>query len=153
LRRINTPEMKQHLGGPETDDQVIARNKRYAAMTDPGLGAMFRVVLLPDEADAGSIGYWEREWQGETVYETGWSVLPEFQGRGVAVAAAAAVIELARAQHRNQHLHAYPGVDNPASNAICRRAGFERLGPTEFEYPPGNPMRCNDWRYELYPAQ
>jgi RimJ/RimL family protein N-acetyltransferase len=38
---------------------------------------------------------------------------------------------------------------NEASNAICRKLGFELLGEEDFEYPPGNPIRCNDWRLDL----
>ncbi len=45
--------------------------------------------------------------------------------------------------------HAYPSIDNPPSNAACRKAGFELLGEIDFEYPPGNPLRCNEWRIEL----
>lgn len=149
LRKVNTPEMKRYLGGPETDEQVIARNQRYADMRDPGAGRMFRVVLLPEEAEVGTIGYWEREWLGEKVYETGWSVLPGYQGRGIGVAATKAVIEQARAQHRHRSLHAYPKLENEASNGICRKAGFVLLGPCDFEYPPGHPIRCNDWCYDL----
>jgi RimJ/RimL family protein N-acetyltransferase len=44
---------------------------------------------------------------------------------------------------------AYPGVDNAASNAICRKLGFTLLGAEDFEYPPGHLMRCNDWRLDL----
>jgi|SRR5581483_11703190 len=153
LRQINAPEMKEHLGGPETDEQVIARNARYASMNDPAFGGMFRIVLLPDEVSVGSIGYWEREWQGEQVYETGWSVLGEYQGRGIAVAATRALIEVAREQHRHRYLHAYPQLDNGASNAICRKAGFVNLGPCDFEYPPGHPIKCNDWRFDLQAAE
>jgi RimJ/RimL family protein N-acetyltransferase len=40
-------------------------------------------------------------------------------------------------------------VDNAPSNAVCRKLGFTLLGPREFEYPPGRPMRCNDSRLEL----
>lgn len=148
LRRINAPEMTEHLGGPETDEQVLARHQRYLAMDDPGAGRMFRVVLLPGGEAVGSVGYWEREWRGETVYEMGWGVLPQFQGRGIAAVAAAAA-EIAGAQRRHRAVHAYPSVDHPASNAVCRRAGFSCLGPCEFEYPKGNVIVCNDWRLEL----
>jgi RimJ/RimL family protein N-acetyltransferase len=149
-RRINAPEMMTHLGGPETEAQVLARHKRYAAIEEKGTGRMFAVVALPEGAAAGGIGYWETEWRGETVYETGWSVLPEYQGRGFAVAAGAAVIERAGAERRHRYLHAFPSVGNPASNAICRRLGFEPLGEVDFEYPKGNPLRCNDWRLDLF---
>jgi RimJ/RimL family protein N-acetyltransferase len=146
LRRLNTPEIWAHLGGPETEEQVLKRHARYLDV-ESGSGGMFTVVL--DGATAGSIGFWEREWQDETVYETGWNVLPEFQGKGVATAAAKAIIDRASAAGRHRWLHAYPSVDNPASNAICRKAGFTFAGEHDFEYPKGSFMRCNDWRHEL----
>jgi RimJ/RimL family protein N-acetyltransferase len=149
LRRINAPAMTVHLGGPETDEQVVARHERYLALADP-TGAMFRVTLLPDGEAAGSIGFWEREWRGSTVYETGWSVLPAFQGRGVAVAAAVACAREAAARRRHRWLHAFPGVDHPASNGVCRRAGFTLLGPVDFEYPKGRWHPSNDWRLDLW---
>jgi RimJ/RimL family protein N-acetyltransferase len=99
----------------------------------------------------GSIGYWLREWRGGPVFETGWLVLPEFQGRGLAVAAGRRLLELVRGDGRCRWLHAFPSVDNPPSNAICRKLGFTLLGPCDFEYPPGRAMRCNDWRLELTP--
>lgn len=34
----------------------------------------------PDAEAVGWVGYWESEWRGETVWECGWSVLPEAQG-------------------------------------------------------------------------
>ena len=149
LRRLNAPEMMTHLGGPETEEQILKRHQRYLDPGEEGSGGMFRVVMLPDGKAVGSIGYWERTWQGETVYETGWGILPEFGGRGLATAAGHAVIARARAEKRHRSMHAYPSVGNPASNAICRKLGFTLLGEYDFEYPPGNSMRCNDWRLDL----
>jgi RimJ/RimL family protein N-acetyltransferase len=146
LQRLNTPEIWAHLGGPETEEQVLKRHARYLAI-ETGAGGMFTVVL--DGVTAGSIGYWEREWQDATVYETGWNVLPEFQGKGVATAAAKAIVDRASAAGRHRWLHAYPSVDNPASNAICRKAGFTFAGEHDFEFPKGSFMRCNDWRHAL----
>jgi RimJ/RimL family protein N-acetyltransferase len=42
-------------------------------------------------------------------------------------------------------------VDNQASNAICRKLGFELVDVEEYEYPKGsgNILRCNDWRLDL----
>jgi RimJ/RimL family protein N-acetyltransferase len=148
LRATNTPEMTGHLGGPETEAQVLARHRRYLELDDPGAGRMLAMVT-PAGEKAGVIGYWERVWRDAVTYETGWSVLPAFQGRGLATAAARAVAVLARAQRRHGHLHAFPAVDHPASNAICRKAGFALLGATDFEYPPGSTMRCNEWRLDL----
>lgn len=146
LRRTNTPEMTEHLGGPETEEQILARHKRYTAIGDSA-GSMYRIVLSGEVV--GSIGFWEHAWRSGTVYETGWGVLPEFQGRGVAVAAARAVIGEARARGGHRELHAYPSVAHAASNAVCRKAGFTLLGECAFEYPPGNPITSHDWMVDL----
>ncbi|MFF6793265.1 GNAT family N-acetyltransferase [Streptomyces filamentosus] len=151
LRALNAPELMEHLGGPETEEQLERRHRRYVGLSTDATpaGRMFRIVLLPEERTAGSIGFWSTEENGEQVYETGWAVLPGFQGRGVATLAARAVAERARAAGLHRHLHAFPSVENAASNAVCRRAGFELLGEQDLEYPPGRPMRCNDWRLDL----
>src|SRR5438132_1641848 len=79
VRQANTPEMTAHLGGPETEDKLLDRHRRYLQQDDPGAGLMFAVVL-PDGQRVGIIGYWERTWHNELVYETGWNVTPSFQG-------------------------------------------------------------------------
>jgi RimJ/RimL family protein N-acetyltransferase len=149
LRLINAPEMKLHLGGPETEEQVVTRHRRYLSLGPPGSGAMFGITLASEGRPVGSIGYWEKDWQGATVYETGWSVLTPYQGRGIAVAAGREIIARARAERRHRHLHAFPSIGNPGSNAVCRRLGFELLEECDFEFPPGQWMRCNNWRLDL----
>ncbi|MFE6295195.1 GNAT family N-acetyltransferase, partial [Streptomyces sp. NPDC057866] len=93
LRALNAPELMEHLGGPETEEQLDRRHRRYVDLSADatGRGRMFRIVLLPEERVAGSIGYWTSTAHGEPVYETGWAVLPGFQGRGVATLATRAV--------------------------------------------------------------
>ncbi|MFF3908079.1 GNAT family N-acetyltransferase [Streptomyces sp. NPDC001848] len=146
LRRINSPEMTEHLGGPETEEQLVARHRRYLALE---AGRMYRITSADSGETVGSIGFWERPWRDTTVWETGWAVLPEFQGRGLAAGAARAVVEAARATGVHRYLHAFPGVDHPASNAVCRKAGFELLGQVDFEYPKGHWSSSNDWRIDL----
>jgi RimJ/RimL family protein N-acetyltransferase len=83
------------------------------------------------------------------VWETGWGILPGFQGRGLAVRAVRAVAGVARDAGRHQYPHAFPKVEHAASNGVCRRAGFILLGQVAFEYPRGNPITSNDWRMDL----
>jgi hypothetical protein len=64
LRRVNTPQMKRHVGGAETDEQIIARHQRYVDIAATGKGRMFSIVLLPRLEAVGTIGHWERVWQG-----------------------------------------------------------------------------------------
>jgi RimJ/RimL family protein N-acetyltransferase len=106
---------------------------------------MFVILAGPDDAIAGTHGYWKREEDGRAIWETGWIVLPEFQGRGIATRATQLIAERAWADAQDRPIHAYPSVDNAASNAVCRKAGFRLIGPFDFEYPPGDPLRCNDW--------
>lgn len=156
-RLLGDPAMTRYIGGPENPQQILARHERYLHGSGPEAGPMFVIVFGPEQTPAGSIGYWEREWQGQTVWETGWSVLPENQGRGLATAAALLVLQRARQEYRHRFLHAFPSLENLASNAICRSAGFTLQGPIDFEYPPGSSMRCNDWSVDLWslprPAQ
>jgi RimJ/RimL family protein N-acetyltransferase len=147
LRRNNAPEMTEFLGGPESEEKLLQRHQKYVNFTDTGTEHMF--VIWVDGKAAGSAGFWEKEWNGMTVWEAGWGVLPEFQGRGIAVAAVQALFEKARADGRHRFMHAYPKIENLASNALCRRAGFELMGECDFEYPKGVPIRCNDWRIDL----
>ncbi|WP_030763198.1 GNAT family N-acetyltransferase [Streptomyces sp. NRRL F-2664] len=146
LRRNNAPDMTEHLGGPETEEHLLARHRRYLALER---GQMYRVVSADSGDTVGSIGFWERAWRAGTVWETGWGVLPEFQGRGIAAEAARAVAAAARAAGRHRYLHAFPSADHAASNAVCRRAGFELLGAVEFEYPKGSWLTAHDWRIDL----
>ncbi|SEO33032.1 GNAT family N-acetyltransferase [Actinacidiphila rubida] len=148
LRRTNAPEMTEHLGGPESEQALLDRHARYQRIGGDD-GRMYAVLLEETGEVAGSIGFWGITWQDEPVFETGWGVLPEFQGRGVAVAAARAVTAQAAAQGTRRRLHAFPKVRHTASNAVCRKAGFALMGECDFEYPKGNPIRCNDWRTEL----
>jgi len=140
---VGDPAMMEHLGGPESAEKIAERQGRYE---QPGSG-MFKIVC--DGESCGSVGFWEREWRDRTVWEVGWSVIPAFQGRGIAVAATSLVLDRARAGDEHRFAHAFPAVDNPASNAICRRLGFTLLEACRFEYPPGNWMLCNDWQLDL----
>jgi RimJ/RimL family protein N-acetyltransferase len=81
--------------------------------------------------------------------EMGWSVLPAFQGRGIAAAGTTLAIAVARSEQTRRFLHAFPSVDNAPSNAICWKVGFELVAACDFEYPPGHVLRCNDWRLDL----
>jgi RimJ/RimL family protein N-acetyltransferase len=149
-RLLGDPRMTEHLGGPESREKLVERQGRYERLADSGKGRMLKIVDRDSGEPVGSVGYWEREWAGDEVYETGWSVLPEFQGRGIAGAGTALAIDLARAERKHRFLHAFPSVENLPSNVICRKLGFTLLGECDFEYPKGNPLRCNDWRLDLF---
>jgi RimJ/RimL family protein N-acetyltransferase len=139
------PAQMAHVGGAESAEKIAERQERF--VRDPG---QYRIVDGDSGQALGWVGFWEREWRGATVYEIGWSVLPAFHGRGIASAATALALQAARAAGGAAAVHAFPGVDNAPSNAVCRRAGFTLVeAAMRFEYPPGHEMVCNDWRYAL----
>nr|BFD89090.1 hypothetical protein KitaXyl93_04500 [Kitasatospora sp. Xyl93] len=144
LHRQNTPEMTEHLGGPETEQAIADRHARYLRLD----GGEMLIVHLGEVA-IGSVGYWEREWNGEDVYETGYGILPEFGGNGYAVEALRLAADRAAARGDRRYLHAFPHVEHAASNAVCRKAGFDLVGTTSFEYPKGTWSESNDWRLDL----
>ena len=139
---LGDPAMMQHLGGIESAEQIVLRNHRYTNSSD-----MFTV--WDGDVVVGKVGFWERTWHDEAVYEAGWAILPKYAGRGFATQAARAVVSLARDERKHRFMHAFPNIENMASNAVCRNAGFINLGECMFEYPKGNWMRCNDWSIDL----
>jgi RimJ/RimL family protein N-acetyltransferase len=148
-RLLGDPVMMEHLGGPESPEKIAERHQRFQRLGDGGAGRMFKIVDDATAGGIGSVGYWPRRWHDQDVYEMGWSVLPAFQGRGIAAAGTAQAIAAARSERTRRFLHAFPSVGNAPSNAICRKVGLELVGACDFEYPPGHVMRCNDWRLDL----
>jgi RimJ/RimL family protein N-acetyltransferase len=146
-RLMGDPRMTEYLGGPESPDKLRERQARYERLA--GGDRMLKIVDAASRAGVGSVGFWTKEWRDEWVYEVGWMVVLEFQGRGIALAATTQAIELAKHDDRHGFMHAFPNVDNAASNAICRKLGFEALEACELEFPKGHFMICNDWRLDL----
>lgn len=144
---MGDPQMTTFLGGPESAEKLRQRHERYVKLSDSQTAHMY--IILVEGAPAGTAGYWEREHNGEQAWETGWSVLPAFQGRGIATQANLAIIDLLRADGTRRWLYAYPRIDNAASNAVCRKAGYVLEGVEEYEWPKGNPIQCNIWRFDL----
>jgi RimJ/RimL family protein N-acetyltransferase len=137
------PVVMAELGGAVPDDEIPAVHRRRLATIadDPWY---FVILATPDAVPVGTIGIWETEHDGATIHETGWMLLAAFHGRGLASAALAELLDRTRAEPRFEHLHAFPGVTNPASNALCRKFGFELLGEEEGGYRDVR-LRVNHW--------
>jgi len=146
-RLMGDPQMTEHLGGPESPEKLRERQRRYERLQDGN--RMFKIIDVASGAGVGSVGFWTKEWRNEHVYEVGWMVVPEFQGRGIAMAATRQAIERARRDAKHRVMHAFPSVENAPSNAICRKLGFELLEACKFEFPKGHFMTCHDWRLDL----
>lgn len=142
---VGDPEMMKHLGGPEGHEKILERQGRY----EKDGSRQFKIIDGTAREAVGWVGYWERAWRGDQVYEIGWAVVPTFQRKGIASAATKQAIAATKSEEKRQFLHAFPSVGNAPSNAICRKLCFTLVEACDFEYPPGKFMRCNDWCLDL----
>ncbi|MEJ3405887.1 GNAT family N-acetyltransferase [Rathayibacter sp. YIM 133350] len=145
LRRSNAPEMMTYLGGPESEEGLVARHERYLRLWKEGTAQMYRIVIADHPEGVGSVGVWNDDHHGNGALETGWAVESAYQGHGIATAAVRTVLRLARDTRGNVEVYAYPRTSNEASNAICRKAGFELIGEESFEYPKDAWSASNIW--------
>ena len=146
---MSDPQVMEHLGGPESTEQIERRHQRYADLPEDGIDHMFKILWGPDFEPVGKIGYWKKNWHDQMVYEMGWMVLPAYQGHGIATTAGRLIIDRIRVDRQFPFIHAFPSISNPASNAICAKLGFSLIKECQFEYPPGHSMTVNDWQYKL----
>jgi RimJ/RimL family protein N-acetyltransferase len=142
------PVVMAELGGPVAREEIPAVHRRRldSIEADP----WWFIVVTDDGEAAGEIGIWASERDGATVHETGWMLAREFHGRGLASAALAQLLDRARAEPRFEQLHAWPGVTNAPSNALCRKFGFELLGEEQVDYRDRQ-LRVNHWVLTLRP--
>jgi RimJ/RimL family protein N-acetyltransferase len=140
-------ETMRELGGP-VDPGDIPRVHRMRVETVARGEWYFVIVPEPGGSPAGAIGIWEAKFRDEPIEEVGWMVLPRFQGRGIAKEALRILIDRARSEPRYSRIHAFPGVTNAPSNALCRGAGFTHVDETEVRFRD-RPLRVNHWELDV----
>ena len=141
------PDSMRFLGGPVAPDRIPEIHQRRLATVADG-DWYFKIVPEQGGRPAGTIGIWSAAWQDEPIHETGWMVLPAFQRQGIATLALDLILSRARSEERFERVHAFPSVDNQASNALCRRFGFRLVDETDFDYRDTQ-LRVNVWELEL----
>ena len=147
LEACNTPEQTKYLGGPESESKLLDRQVRDLTYHRLGETEMMRIAV--DGEVVGSVGYWEIERKGEKAYETGWAIVPAHQGRGLGANGTRAMMERLKPVAAHRYVFAFPTPENPGSNWICRKLGFELTGVEEAEYPKGIWAPHNVWRLDL----
>lgn len=144
------PAMMAELGGPLPRDGIEAKVDTDVRRTRAD--EWWVSMIVPDaaapEVVAGTVALWSHE-EGEEagLTEIGWMVLPEFQGQGYAKRAVRDMLERARDDRRWGVVHAFPGVTNVASNALCRSVGFTWVGERNTTFA-GRDLRTNHWRID-----
>ena len=138
------PVMMAELGGPLPREGIEDKVRRDVATVVSGEGLIFMVEA--DGQVAGSVVLWTND-QDPPVSETGWMVLPEWQGQGIGKEAMRQLLASAQADGRWGAIYAHPGVTNAASNAMCRSLGFTLQGQEEVDFA-GRILAVNIWRLE-----
>ena len=60
-----TQYARAHLGGPENEKKIQERHKKYISTSvDPQTGCMFVITMGSENIPVGTVGYWEKEWDG-----------------------------------------------------------------------------------------
>lgn len=145
------PVVMKDLGGPSTREELLPVHARRLLSEERG--GRWMVITLTGEGGeeprrVGQIGVFRSKTGGEEADEVGWSVLPAYQGKGIASRALALLLEQLRARGEPEVVHAFPGVGNAPSNALCEKLGFELVGQVSVTHR-GNLLRCNHWRLRL----
>jgi len=141
--RIYTdPRMWTELGGVEEQDMAAKLQRDVASVESDRHWVL--VIVGDDGSAVGTVSLWDHDWQGQTIDEIGWMVLPEHQGRGIAGAAVGEALRRADQAGRWRALHAFPATTNAPSNALCTKHGFVCRGPIEYAYGEQT-LRVNHW--------
>jgi RimJ/RimL family protein N-acetyltransferase len=141
------PAMMADLGGPLPREGIAAKLETDVRKTRAD--EYWVSMIVSDETEpetvVGTVSLWSHEDGDEAgLSEIGWMVLPEYQGRGRAKRAVRALLERARDDGRWGVVHAFPGVTNAASNALCRSVGFTLVGERDIMFA-GRLLRTNHW--------
>ena len=137
------PVVMAELGGPWPPERIPEIHRKRSDL-DPTQGRCLKIVPAPGADPIGTIMLWRSEWRGEPISELGWTILPAHHGRGFGSAALGLLLERARDDGYWGDLHAFPGVTNAASNALCRKYGFELHETTDVSYGERT-LRVNHW--------
>jgi RimJ/RimL family protein N-acetyltransferase len=149
VRQETDPLLMAELGGPRPRGDIERAHARSLALAAEGKCWPLKVFPEGSTSPAGEVSVFASSHDGETIYEIGWMILPEFQNRGIAGRAVRGVIAKARAERKFGRLHAFPAVTNGPSNRICEKNGFTNLGECEGVFA-GRSLRCNHWRIDLF---
>lgn len=128
------------LGGPVPSADISQIHQRRLAYIAQGAW-YFKIVPDAATGPVGTIGLWQSQWNSAPIHEMCWMVLPQFQRRGFAGAAARRLIDRAVAENHCTAIHAFTGTDNTSSLKICEKLGFALLESCTIEYA-GRPLIC-----------
>jgi GNAT superfamily N-acetyltransferase len=118
------PRMWTELGGV-LDQDMAAKLERDVASVEADRHWVL-VIVTNDGTAAGTVSLWDHEWEGKTIDEIGWMVLPEHQGRGLASAGVAQALRRVAFPHGQKT--GPPSEAAGARRRLCGRWNAPRAG-------------------------
>jgi [ribosomal protein S5]-alanine N-acetyltransferase len=76
------------------------------------------------------------------IVEIAYAIVPSYQGRGLATAAACALIDLAQTDNQVRYFRAHTAPESNASTSILKKLGFEFMGQIH------DPQDGSIWRWQ-----
>ena len=137
------PQVMAELGGPWPKEKIPEIHRRRLEYMASG-NWYLKIIPSPGSDPVGTIMVWRSESEDAPGAEVGWTILPEHQGRGYGTKALRLLLERIGEEGGWGDIHAFPGVTNGASNALCRKFGFELTGEEEVDYG-GRSLRVYHW--------
>lgn len=147
LELLNTPKFIKYIGDRgvrDLGDAVKYIDERYlASYTENGYG-LYGVIELASGKLIGACGFVRRpSLPGPDI---GFSLLPEYEGKGYGFESASAVMEYGRDQFGFDRLLAITSLDNDASGKLLGKLGFTLSGVEEIG---GEQLKIFAWRADL----
>jgi RimJ/RimL family protein N-acetyltransferase len=144
LEHMNTPQVTEHIGGPQPPEAVAEAFERMAIAHAEADYAFALVALKRDGTLIGKCGLATiptptapAELRGKV--QVGWTLRADFWGRGYAREAAEAALELAFERYALSVLYAQTSERNAASWRLIERLGMTRRSELDYfdpDYPP-----------------
>ena len=128
------PAMMRYLGGVWTAEQVAETFREWR--DDWGVDGRWSGVLVRRDTQE-SVGTAGLTWDtipGEPGFELSWFVVPELQGRGFATEISRELLRFAFDELGAERVVVETHPDNPASNRVVEKLGFECLGERRHGY-------------------
>jgi RimJ/RimL family protein N-acetyltransferase len=128
------PDMMRYLGEIWDSDKVAEVIQEWH--DDWGVERRWSGVLIKKDTQKviGTAGLTENTLSDETGFELSWFVLPEHQKRGFASEITDALLRFAFNDLGAERVVAETHPENPASNRVLEKLGFECLGEHHHQY-------------------